>query len=75
MARAVERHAERTGMQLPLTTAAATPVAAAPLTEPPQMSPVDVTDIAIFLAGLTEIVNSLNAKRAKLLSLRFFMES
>jgi hypothetical protein len=54
MARAVERHAERTGMQLPLTTAAATPVAAAPLTEPPQMSPVDVTDIAIFLAGLTE---------------------
>ncbi len=54
MARAVERHAERTGMQLPLTTAAATPVAAAPLTEPPQMSPVDVTDVAIFLAGLTE---------------------
>ena len=53
LARAVERHAERTGLP-PYLTVAATPVAAAPLTELPQMSPVDVTDVAIFLAGLTE---------------------
>jgi len=55
MARAVERHAERTGMQpsLAAATTTATPVAA-PLTEPPQISPVDIADIAIFLAGLAE---------------------
>ena len=39
LARAVERHSV---------------AAATPLTELPQMSPVDVTDVAIFLAGLTE---------------------
>jgi hypothetical protein len=53
MARAVERHAEQTGIQLPLTAACATPVAVAPLTEPHQTSPDDVRDIAIFLAGLS----------------------
>ena len=51
MAHPVERHAERTG-SLSLNTAATTPVAAALLTEPPQISPVEVTDIAIFFAGL-----------------------
>jgi len=52
LTRALERHAERTGIQLPLTAECATPVAAAPLTEPHQTSPDDVRDIAIFLAGL-----------------------